>query len=79
MDIEGFGKAFKIIFIPTIPLQNKEKKVHKLFEGIVKTTHSCVKYGMEPLKKYKLRLYDAFLTLRCSLAMRHAVFRMKPI
>ena len=26
MDIEGFGKAFKIIFIPTIPLQNKEKK-----------------------------------------------------
>ena len=38
MDIEGFGKAFKIIFIPTIPLKNEEKKVHKLFEGIVMTT-----------------------------------------
>ena len=50
MDIEGFGKAFKIIFIPTIPLKNEEKKSLQAIRGNC-YDDSCVKYRREPLNK----------------------------
>ena len=65
---------FQNHFIPTILYCKIKKKTYSREQ--VKTTHSCVKCNRESLK-LRLRLYDVFLTLGCSVAMEHALFKIK--